>query len=389
MPGEGDWRRWQPPSNEVRDQGSQACRVDGFAGCGQFGVRPPAVAAVVAALELIQPGGIYLVAGDAAEKEVIAEQPAGPAQVGAAGGVGDRMQVGGGDSKPGFFAQLACCGVREFLAFFDAAPGREPSVAGPDQQQPVRGIQQQNPCRPAGELRHDANGMAGRLRRRLRTSGQLTGLLVQSSRGNLEQPAHMSDHPIVAMACSAGGLHALTAVLAPLPGDLPAAVIALQHMPPDKESELPGILGRDTAMAVGWAEDGDLLTPGRVFAAPPGRHTLITRNETIALIPSGSVPPYRPSADLLLTTLALAAGRRVIAVVLSGEGQDAATGATAVHHFGGTVIVSSLESSARSAMPRATMVRDDITDYVVPVEDLAGLLLALTTAPLVEPAHSD
>lgn len=191
------------------------------------------------------------------------------------------------------------------------------------------------------------------------------------------------------MACSAGGLDALTTVLAPLPGDLPAAVLVLQHMPPDKQSELPAILSRTTAMPVSWAQDGDLLMPGCVFAAPPGQHTLIARDETIALIPSGSVPPYRPSADLLLTTLALAAGRRVIAVVLSGEGQDAATGATAVHHLGGTVIVSSMETSARAGMPRATILRDDITDHVVPIEDLAGLLIALTTAPLIEPVPSD
>jgi two-component system chemotaxis response regulator CheB len=81
-----------------------------------------------------------------------------------------------------------------------------------------------------------------------------------------------------------------------------------------------------------------------VLVAPAGRHTPITKDEAVALIPSGSVPPYRPSADLLLTSLALAAGRRV--VVLSGEGQDAATGATAVHRFGGIVIVSSPETSA-------------------------------------------
>lgn len=199
----------------------------------------------------------------------------------------------------------------------------------------------------------------------------------------------MSDQPIAALACSAGGLEALNTVLAPLPGDLPAAVLVLQHMPPDKRSELPAILGRGTAMPVRWAQHGDLIVPGHVFVCPPGQHTLITKDEAIALIPSGSVPPYRPSADLLLATLALAAGRRAIAVVLSGEGQDAATGATAVHHLGGTVIVSSMETSTRPSMPRATMLRDDTTDHVVPLEDLAALLIALATAPLVEPVHRD
>ena len=194
----------------------------------------------------------------------------------------------------------------------------------------------------------------------------------------------MNDHPIVALVCSAGGLNALMTVLGPLPEGLPAAVVVLQHMPPDRQSELPAILKRVTALPVSWAEDGVALEPGCVLAAPPGHHTLVTKDETIALIQSGPAPPYRPSADLLLTTLALAVRRRAIAVVLSGEGQDAATGATAVHRFGGTVIVSSPETSERTAMPRATMIRDGITDHVTPLDDLAGLLVALTTALAIE-----
>lgn len=197
----------------------------------------------------------------------------------------------------------------------------------------------------------------------------------------------MSDFPVLALSCSAGGLDALTRVLAPLPADLPAAVLVLQHMSPDTPGQLPGLLRRSTALPVQWAQDGDQLLPGRVLVAPPGQHTLITGDETIALIPSGSVPPYRPSADLLLATLALAAGPRVIAVVLSGDGQDAATGATAVHRFGGTVIVSTPDSSTRKAMPGATMIRDHVTNQVIALDDLAGLLLALVTTPVLEPGH--
>lgn len=86
------------------------------------------------AFELVQPGRVYLVAGDAAEEEVIAEQPAGPAQVRAASGIGNRVQVGGGNGKPGFFAQLPRRGVNEALAFFEATARREPSIVGMDQQ---------------------------------------------------------------------------------------------------------------------------------------------------------------------------------------------------------------------------------------------------------------
>jgi two-component system chemotaxis response regulator CheB len=195
--------------------------------------------------------------------------------------------------------------------------------------------------------------------------------------------------PIVALVCSAGGIDALTRVLAPLPEDLPAAVIVLQHLSPDHHSELAALLNQRTALTVTAAIDGAALVPGQVLVSPSGQHTLITGDETIALIPSGAVPPYRPSADLLLTTLAVVAGARVIAVVLSGRGNDAATGASAVHRFGGTVIASTALSSTQAAMPQATIDRQNAVDHVVALDDIADLLQALTTAPLLTPEDPD
>lgn len=195
----------------------------------------------------------------------------------------------------------------------------------------------------------------------------------------------MSRFPVVALVCSAGGLDALTRVLQPLPADLPAAVIVLQHQEPDRASELTAILQQRTALPVAQAADGDPITPARVWVCPPGQHTLVTGDMALALIPSGALPPYRPSADLLLTTLAVTAGSRAVAVVLTGRGNDAATGATAVHHFGGTVIASTVASSTQPSMPQATIDRDHVIDHVVPLDDLADLLIALSTAPLLEP----
>jgi two-component system, chemotaxis family, protein-glutamate methylesterase/glutaminase len=63
----------------------------------------------------------------------------------------------------------------------------------------------------------------------------------------------------------------------------------------------------------------------------------VTGGARIALIVSGASPPSRPS-DLLLTTLATACRPRAAAVVLSGGGHAGATGATAIHRLGGTMI---------------------------------------------------
>lgn len=182
---------------------------------------------------------------------------------------------------------------------------------------------------------------------------------------------------IIALVSSAGGLDALIRVLAPLERDLPAAVIALQHINPDRESGLVPILASRCQLTVRQARHGDELRPATVYVAPPGQHTLITAEGKVALIVSGASPPSRPSADLLLTSLALCVGPRAVAVVLSGAGHDGATGASAVHDFGGVVIAADEASSQQFSMPKATIGRDDATDHICHVDDIAELLTML------------
>ncbi|OJF14992.1 chemotaxis protein CheB [Couchioplanes caeruleus] len=192
--------------------------------------------------------------------------------------------------------------------------------------------------------------------------------------------------PVVALVCSAGGLDALYRILAKLPSTFPAAVIVLRHQDPRGRSLLAPLLRGRTTLQVDTARDGERISAGRVFVAPAGRHTLITPDGRIALIVSGDRPPYRPSADLLFTSMALSAGRRSIAVVLSGHGNDGATGATAVHRCGGMVVASDKATSTVFAMPCATIERGGIVDHVVPVDDIAPLLTTIVAADDVESA---
>src|SRR3954447_11358663 len=136
--------------------------------------------------------------------------------------------------------------------------------------------------------------------------------------------------PVVALVSSRGGLDALSRVLSAIPAQLPACVIALQHTDPSRASHLAPLLDRVGPLAVTEARDGEALAVGRVLVAPSGFHTLVTRDRTVALVRSGERPPNRPSADLLLATLAATVGPEAIAVVLSGLGNDGAAGVTAV-----------------------------------------------------------
>jgi len=186
---------------------------------------------------------------------------------------------------------------------------------------------------------------------------------------------------VIALVASVGGIQAVSTILERLPEDLGAAVIVLIHQEPARESALVEILQRRTRLPVAAAEDGTLLLPGTVVVAPPGKHVLITAEGAVALIVSGASPPSRPSADLLLATLATVYGPRATAVVLSGAGHDGATGATAVHRFGGTVLASTEASSGNFSMPRATIERDDAIDQIVALDELAAMLAELVSAP--------
>lgn len=183
--------------------------------------------------------------------------------------------------------------------------------------------------------------------------------------------------PVVALVASKGGLAAVTAVLEPLPEDLQAGIIVLIHQEPDRVSELPQILRSRCALPVSHAQQDEPLRAGHVLVAPPGKHLLVTPRGEAALVTSGIFPPNRPSADLLLTSMALSLEERAVAVVLSGGGHDGATGATVVHDFGGSVFASDEASSEEFSMPQATIGRDDAVDGVLPVAEMAARLREL------------
>jgi two-component system, chemotaxis family, protein-glutamate methylesterase/glutaminase len=179
--------------------------------------------------------------------------------------------------------------------------------------------------------------------------------------------------PVVALVTSAGGLDALAQVLAPLPTDLPAALLVVQHLHPDHRSHLAQLLGRHTTLPVRAAHNNDELQMGTVLVAPPARHLLVTSEARLGLIDSGALPPARPSADLLLATLAVTCGPRALAVVLTGKGTDAQAGIRAISHCGGTVFAQDEATSAHFGMPGAA-IDTNLVHRVLPLADIAAAI---------------
>ena len=82
---------------------------------------------------------------------------------------------------------------------------------------------------------------------------------------------------LVVIGASAGGVEALRDVAAGLPADLPAAVLAVLHLPAGGTSALAEILDRAGRMPATTARHGEALEHGRLYVGPPDHHLLVCR----------------------------------------------------------------------------------------------------------------
>jgi two-component system chemotaxis response regulator CheB len=164
---------------------------------------------------------------------------------------------------------------------------------------------------------------------------------------------------LVAVGASAGALEALLALVPPLPRGFPVPVVVAVHVPPDRESGLPAVMGRQSALAMVEAEDKMPLLPGHVYFAPPDYHLLVERHGALALSTDALVHYSRPSIDVLFESVAAATGARSLGILLSGANADGAAGLAAIGAAGGLTWVQSPASARVSTMPEAALATGD------------------------------
>jgi two-component system, chemotaxis family, protein-glutamate methylesterase/glutaminase len=194
-------------------------------------------------------------------------------------------------------------------------------------------------------------------------------------------PNHLADTKfgIVAIACSAGGLQALSKVISTLPANFPVPIAIVQHLDPKRRSMMADILGRRTKLLVKQAQQGELMNPGTIYIAPPNYHLLVTSQGSVDLTQSEVIHFVRPSADVLFESVADSYKSRAIAIVLTGTGVDGATGVQAIKEKGGIVIVEDSKTSEFDGMPKAA-IRTGVVDQILPLSEVATALINLVMA---------
>lgn len=145
-----------------------------------------------------------------------------------------------------------------------------------------------------------------------------------------------------------GGVVSLYKIVSELPGSLPVPVVIVQHMPKIYTHELAADLDKCTHLNVREAHENSVLIPGQVYVAPGSFHSVIKKSggrHFFALHRGPREHKCRPSIDVLLRSAVQNYGSRILAVYLSGGGNDGIQGASEVLRRGGKVLVENRESS--------------------------------------------
>lgn len=193
-----------------------------------------------------------------------------------------------------------------------------------------------------------------------------------------EKPAkktrpRLRHEPVVLIGASTGGPRALHSVVPLLQAGLPAAFVIVQHMPPGFTQSLAHRLESLSSIEVREAAPGDSLEAGRALLAKGGSHLTFDELGRASLNQAPAVHGVRPAIDVTLASLVEVAGRRTIAVILTGMGSDGTNGAALVRAAGGVVIAEAQSSCVVWGMPRSVE-EAGLASQVAPLEEISSAI---------------
>ena len=183
---------------------------------------------------------------------------------------------------------------------------------------------------------------------------------------------------LVAIGSSTGGPPALQYLFETLP-DVAVPFVVAQHMPPNFTRLFAERVNKLTRFAVKEPSDGEILEPGFVYIAPGGQQTEVYREDDrlrARVLDAAPDELHAPSVDRLFTSASDVCGARMIAVVLTGMGDDGARGVRLVRERGGRTIAESAESAIIFGMPGES-IKTGCIDDVLPLRDIPAAIARL------------
>ncbi|MCB6179267.1 chemotaxis response regulator protein-glutamate methylesterase [Rhodobacter sp. Har01] len=193
-------------------------------------------------------------------------------------------------------------------------------------------------------------------------------------------PQGAARHDLVLIGSSTGGPKALEAVLFPLGPDFPVPILIAQHMPKRFTKVFAERLTQQGALPVIEVTGPTELRPGAAYLAQGDADVQVSRRRDRLVatpVPANPELVWNPSVNhMVATAQAVLPPGRLLAVLLTGMGDDGAAAMTRLHQAGGTTIAQSEASSAIFGMPRA-LIEAGGASRIIDVDRIAYTLMRL------------
>lgn len=176
----------------------------------------------------------------------------------------------------------------------------------------------------------------------------------------------------ITIGASTGGPKALFSIIRSLPENLSFPIFIVQHMPKGFTTSFSKRLDKESNATVVEAEEGMAIKGGIVYVAPGGYHMLIENNR-IKLNEADKIHGVRPAVDYLFETAAAAYGSNLASFILTGMGQDGASGLAEIKKAGGFTVAQNRETSIVYGMP-GNAVQKGVIDEIASLNEISELI---------------
>lgn len=176
----------------------------------------------------------------------------------------------------------------------------------------------------------------------------------------------------VLVGVSTGGPKALQQIITDFPQTIRVPIVIVQHMPPNFTKAMADRLNEICTLTVAEAQDGQPLEENHIYIAPGGMQCRVKKGAAglfFKVSEDAGESLYKPSVEVMGDSLFEALGGRVIALMMTGMGNDGVKAFEKLKEAGAYVIAQDEATSTVYGMPRA-VVEKGLANEILPLEKL-------------------
>jgi two-component system chemotaxis response regulator CheB len=189
-------------------------------------------------------------------------------------------------------------------------------------------------------------------------------------------PAATEKYKAIVIGASAGGLYAISYLIANLPPDYPVPLVVVQHRAKDQRDLLEEVLQNKSRIRIKQADEKEKIERNIVYIAPPDYHLLVESDQTFSLSSDEPVRFSRPSIDVLFESAAKVFTNSLVGIILTGANSDGAAGIIAIKRYGGLTIAQDPAEAQFPFMPAAAIETNEVK-YTWKLPDIQNFLLKI------------